>query len=120
MRFRIPPQLKQVADVYRDDAYARGETTTVAEGVVCAVMPGKDLVSLRTGIGIKESDRNEEWFILMEAPHSDIAEGDYLIFREALSADHAPLPTDIKEVTLSGVRRHGYIQILDVNQKVLA
>lgn len=80
MRFRIPPEHKEVVTILRRSAYERDGGETVAEDVVCMLAPQtdgrarQDAVRVSAGVPVAQSD----WTALLEKPNPDIAKGDFL------------------------------------------
>ena len=108
MFFRIPPSLKEFITVVRPSAFERGVEAVIASDVACLVIPGRDLVSLASGVPIKQSDLRSDWTVLLERPDTDIAEGDFL------------RRSDGSELQVYGIRRLGSVMLLEINNEVVA
>ena len=81
MRFRIPNEQKETVTVVRDSAYERSKRDTIAENVICMIVPRSDLVprseriNVEAGVPVAVTG----WIALLEAPNPDIVKGDFLL-----------------------------------------
>ena len=100
----FPSEYKQTVTIVRESAYERNERTTVAEDVVCMLVPRtdaaqrRDAVDVRSGVAIGQS----EWTALLEKPNSRIEKGDFLVRSDGseLRVESAPKIADIMQLIL--------------------
>ena len=77
---RFPAKDKETVTILRRSSYQRNDVETVAEGVVCILVPRtdaaqrRDAVDVRSGVALYQL----EWTALLEKPNPDIARGDFL------------------------------------------
>lgn len=81
MLFRIPPESKETVTVIRRSSFEREGEETIAEDVVCRIVPPpdsvnarRDTVALNSGVPIEES----HWTALLEVPNPAIQKGDFV------------------------------------------
>ena len=81
MQFRIPPESKETVTVVRRSSFERDGEETIAEDVVCRIVPPpdsvnarRDTVELSSGVAIEES----HWTALLEVPNPAIKKGDFV------------------------------------------
>lgn len=81
MRFRIPPQHREMVTIVRKSAFDAADETAVAEDVVCMIQPltsgisQRDATQLRSNVPIQQSEK----VALLSKPNTNIAKGDFLV-----------------------------------------